>query len=157
MNLLHRAPPGAAPADASLGRFGRSWIVAVTLFCISRAIVVWPALLAYGVNPWWFLLLDVATAPPYALSQAMAVKVVRDPRRSMREALLWMALLLASFLTPYGYVLLTAGYLPSYVAGAVLLWMIGFASLAVWRVLTAASQPLVEPSGRGRRRGPRLG
>jgi hypothetical protein len=69
----------------------------------------------HGVNPWWFLALDVGTSPTYGLGQAMGVKLMRDERRPMRDAMPWIAMLFVSFVAPYAYLLTSAGKLPGYV------------------------------------------
>ena len=68
-----------------LGLFGQAWTLTVVVFCVLRAVAVWPMLLDHGVNPWWFLVLDVGTAPTYGLGQAMGVKMIRDERRPMTD------------------------------------------------------------------------
>src|SRR5690606_6828256 len=39
----------------SLGLFGRAWAVGVVLFSVARALLTWPTLSTYGVDPWVFL------------------------------------------------------------------------------------------------------
>ena len=89
------------------------WTLGVVVLCAARAIVVWPMLNEYNINAWWFLVLDVGTAPAYGVGQAMGVKILRDERRPMRHALPWIAMVLFSFLAPYLYVLRSAGHLPT--------------------------------------------
>ena len=60
-----------------VGWAGKAWIVGVFGFSVARALVVWPTLGAYGVNPWIFLLVDVLTAWPYAYGQVRVVLGVR--------------------------------------------------------------------------------
>lgn len=117
-----------------LGLLGQAWTLTVVVFCALRAIVVWPVLQDHGVNPWWFLLLDVGTAPTYGLGQAMGVKIMRDERRPMRDAVPWIAMLLVSFVAPYAYLLACAGNLPTYVVYGVIAWMLVFGALAAHRM-----------------------
>jgi hypothetical protein len=117
-----------------LGLLGQAWTVTVIIFCVLRAVVVWPVLQDHGVNPWWFLLLDVGTAPFYGLGQAMGVKIMRDERRPMREAAPWIAMLFVSFVAPYAYLLASAGSLPAYVVYGVIAWMLVFGGLAAHRM-----------------------
>lgn len=117
-----------------LGLLGQAWTVTVILFCVLRAVVVWPVLQDHGVNPWWFLLLDVGTAPFYGLGQAMGVKIMRDERRPMRDAVPWIAMLFVSFVAPYAYLLASAGSLPAYVVYGVIVWMLVFGGLAAHRM-----------------------
>ncbi len=135
-------PHGVLAELRSLGSLGKMWTLTVIVFCALRAVVVWPTLTKYGVNPWWFLALDVGTAPTYGLGQAMAVKILRNERRCMRDALPWIAMVMVSFLAPYLYLLASAGHLPVYVVGGVVLWMVVFGALGAHRM---AREIRVEP------------
>ncbi|MBX3314133.1 MAG: hypothetical protein KF906_07415 [Actinobacteria bacterium] len=117
-----------------LGLFGQAWTLTVVIFCVVRAVAVWPMLQDHGVNPWWFLLLDVGTAPTYGLGQAMGVKLMRDERRPMRDAAPWIAMLFVSFVAPYAYLLTSAGKLPHYVVIGIIAWMLVFGGLAAHRM-----------------------
>ncbi len=136
------APTGVMAELRDLGALGKAWTGTVVLFCLARAVAIWPALVRYNVNPWWFLALDVGTAPTYGIGQAMAVKILRNERRSPRDALAWIAMVIASFLAPYLYVLASAGHLPLYVIGGVVAWMAVFGALAAYRM---AREIRVEP------------
>lgn len=99
---------GAAdpPADdgVPVGWFGRAWIVGVFAFSVARALVAWPTLGKYGVNPWVFLFIDIVTAFPYALGQ---VKVVNGFRfKQYRGVQLWSLVVAVTFLAPYAYIVL---------------------------------------------------
>lgn len=128
------APPTLAEELRSLGLVGQMWTISVVVFCVARAVVVWPVLQNHGVNPWWFLAIDVGTAPFYGIGQAMGVKLMRDVRRPMRDAFPWIAMLFVSFVAPYGYLLMSAGKLPGYVVAGVLAWMGVFGILAAVRM-----------------------
>lgn len=125
-----------------LGAFGKVWTGTVVLFCILRAVIVWPVLIKYDINPWWFVALDIGTAPTYGLGQAMAVKILRNERRSMKDAVPWIVMVLVSFLGPYVYVLASAGHLPPEVIIGVVLWMALFGGLGAYRM---AKEVRVDP------------
>jgi hypothetical protein len=129
-----------------LGTFGQMWTATVVVFCIARAVVVWPVLQSHGVNPWWFLAIDVGTAPTYGIGQAMGVKLMRDENRPMSSALPWIAMLFVSFVAPYGYLLTSAGKLPGYVVAGVIAWMVVFGGLAAYRMMREVRVPEVEPA-----------
>ncbi|MGD5395297.1 hypothetical protein QUT00_22585, partial [Xanthomonas citri pv. citri] len=114
------------------------WTIGVVGFCIARAVVVWPLLRRYGVNPWWFLALDIGTAPLYGVGQAMGVKLIRDDTRPMRDAFPWIGTLLVAFVAPYAYLLASAGQLPIYVIIGVALWIVVFGAFAVHRLFRDA-------------------
>lgn len=138
--------PGLLAELRTLGTLGQMWTVGVVVLCAARAIVIWPMLNTYGVNPWWFLVLDVGTAPAYGIGQAMSVKILRDEARPVRLALPWIAMVLFAFVAPYLYVLRSAGHLPSYVVGGVLAWMAVFGSLGAWRMAREVRMGAVEPT-----------
>lgn len=130
-----------------LGTLGQMWTLTVVVFCVARAVVVWPVLQTHDVNPWWFLAIDVGTAPFYGVGQAMGVKLLRDESRPMRCALPWIAMLLVSFVAPYAYLLASAGKLPGYVVGGVVTWMVVFGVLAAYRMVREIRiEPVVEPA-----------
>lgn len=119
----------------SLGVFGRAWAIGVVLFSIARALLTWPALSTYGVNPWIFLAIDVVTAPPYGVGQALTVKILRDPTRHARDALGWAVLVILMFLAPYAYILAASGErLPLAAYVLVGLWALVFAVLTIVRM-----------------------
>ncbi|QXC61254.1 hypothetical protein KSP35_00145 [Aquihabitans sp. G128] len=117
-----------------LGLVGQMWTLTVVVFCVARAVVVWPVLQEHNVNPWWFLAIDVGTSPTYGIGQAMGVKLMRDDRRPMRDAAPWIVMLMVSFVAPYAYLLASAGKLPGYVVIGVVLWMVLFGGLAAVRM-----------------------
>jgi len=127
--------PGWIAELRDLGTLGQMWTLTVVVLCAARAVVVWPMLGEHGINPWWFLVLDVGTAPFYGVGQAMGVKILRDESRPMRHAMPWIAMVLVSFLAPYLYVLRSAGQLPSYVVWGVVAWMMVFGSLTARRMV----------------------
>ena len=134
--------PGLLAELRTLGTLGQMWTAGVIVLCAARAIAVWPMLLENGIDPWWFLALDVGTAPTYGVGQAMAVKILRDEARPMKQALPWIGMVLFSFLAPYLYVLRSAGHLPSYVVWGVIAWMAVFGGFGAWRM---AREVRVEP------------
>lgn len=116
--------------DDRIGWFGRAWVVAIFGYSALRAIVVWPTLGGYGVNPWVFLFVDLVTAWPYAVGQVRVVQGLR--RRDWKKVETWSMVTLASFLAPYAYVVgAGSGEMPvlAYVIIGVLVVIIGTASL----------------------------
>src|SRR3954451_17813352 len=95
-------------ADGSeIGRLGRAWIVGVVAYAIVRALIAWPTLGRYGVNPVVFLIIDLGTAYPYALGQ---VKIVMGFRaKDYRQVQVWAAVVGVTFLAPYVYVFVAGG------------------------------------------------
>jgi hypothetical protein len=127
-------PHGVIAELRSLGALGKAWTLTVVAFCAIRAVFAWPMLMSHGVNPWWFLALDVGTAPTYGIGQAMGVKILRNERRPMRDAFPWIGMVLVSFLAPYLYLLLSAGKLPGIVVIGIVVWMVVFGTLGAFRM-----------------------
>lgn len=85
-----------------VGFLGKAWIVGVFAYAVLRALIVWPTLGDYGINPWAFLAIDVGTAWPYAYGQ---VRVVNEARmRNWGGTQLWAAIAMLSFVAPYAYI-----------------------------------------------------
>jgi hypothetical protein len=119
----------------SLGIFGRAWVVGNIAFSAGRALIAWPTFGRYGLNPWTFLFLDVITAPPYGLSQALTVKILRDPDRPAHDSFVWCAGVAVFFLLPYVYLFTATGDVPAFAYIGVLLWMAVFGVLTVIRIV----------------------
>ncbi len=116
--------------QAKVGTFGWVWIVGVFAFSVARALVAWPTLGRYGVNPWVFLAIDIITAFPYAYGQVKLIKVV--VAKDLRAIQIWALVVLVTFLAPYLYIFVAgSGELPTigYVIICVLIAVFGAASL----------------------------
>lgn len=130
----------------SLGVLGRAWAVGVIAFSIARALIAWPTLGRYGVDPVTFLVLDIVTALPYGIGQALTVKILRDRDRSPRQALPWAIVVTVTFLAPYAYIFVASGSMPVLAYVGVLAWMVIFGVLAVIRMNRQVHAPLTESS-----------
>ena len=123
-----------------IGWFGRAWVAAIFGYSVLRAVVVWPTLGRYGVNPLIFLIIDVVTAWPYAVGQVRVVQGLR--RRNWQKVETWGLVTLAAFLAPYAYIVgAGTGEMPilAYVIIGTLVALIGIA--AVLRILRQARSP----------------
>jgi len=118
----------------SLGALGRAWAVGVFLFSAARALIAWPTLGRYGVDPWVFLAIDLVTALPYGLAQALTVKILRDRTRPPTDSVPWAAVVVVTFLLPYVYIFIASGSMPLLATLGVLAWMVLFGILAVLRM-----------------------
>ena len=133
--------PGGQAAPSKVGVIDWAWIVGVFAFSVARALVAWPTLGRYGVNPWVFLAIDVVTAFPYAYGQVRLIKAVIARHAGAVQA--WALVVLASFLAPYIYIFVAgSGELPvfGYVIVGLLLVVFGVASLARIRQNIAVAQ-----------------
>jgi len=119
----------------SLGLLGRSWAVGVVLFSAARALLAWPTLGRFGVDPWAFLAIDLITAPPYGIAQAVTVKLLCRTDRSWRDAAGWAVVVVVTFLAPYAYIFAASGSLPAGATAGVVVWMLVFGGIALWRTV----------------------
>ncbi len=118
----------------ALGLFGRMWAIGIVAFSAARALIAWPMLGDYGVNPLVFLGIDIVTAPPYGIAQAVTVMILRDRARPERDAAPWALIVLACFLAPYAYIFAASGRMPALAYVGVIAWMALFGVLAVLRM-----------------------
>ncbi|MGI9606607.1 MAG: hypothetical protein ACR2P0_10755 [Acidimicrobiales bacterium] len=127
------------------GWFSRAWIVAVTAYAVVRALLAWPTLGQYGVNPAIFLIIDIATAPPYAMGQVGIVSGFRS--KQWGQVQFWAVVVLVTFLAPYVYIVVAGREelpLIAYIVLAILVVVFGTAS--VLRMRSQVRQPdEVEP------------
>lgn len=124
-----------------VGKLGTAWIVGVVAYAILRALIVWPTLGDYGVDPWIFLIIDVGTAWPYAYGQ---LQVIREARRGeWRSVQIWALITLASFIAPYAYIVgAGSGEMPllAWIVIGVLVAFLGLASVV--RIVRQVRQPV---------------
>jgi hypothetical protein len=132
VETTHR--PSILTEIRSLGVLGRAWAIGIIAFSIARALIAWPALGRYGVNPWVFLAIDFLTAPPYGIGQAITVKILRDGKRNPRESVPWALVVAAAFFAPYVYIFVASGNMPLLAYIGTLAWMVVFGILAVLRI-----------------------
>lgn len=93
---------GGVTEDTPVGWVGKAWILGVFGYSVLRALIVWPTLGDYGINPWAFLVIDVGTAGPYAYGQ---VRVVNEARaKNWGGTQIWAAIAALSFIAPYAYI-----------------------------------------------------
>ena len=92
--------------------------------------MAWPTLGRFGVNPWVFLFIDVATAFPYAYGQVRLIK--ECVARNLGAIQLWSVVVLVLFLAPYIYIFVAgSGELPlfGYLIVGALIIVFGTASV----------------------------
>ena len=122
-----------APEDAAVGRVGRMWILILCGYSLLRAVLAWPILARYGINPAAFLFLDVVTAYPLALGQVRIVSGFQA--RDYANVQFWVGVAGAAFLTPYAY-LFAAGHaeMPVYASVALGALVAAMAAASILRV-----------------------
>jgi len=91
-------------------RLSITWAVVVVAWSLLRAVVVWAALTDYGVNPWAYLIIDLASAGIDAITTPKFVLALIDSK--YREATRWGLLTLFAFVIPDIFIFKTTHELP---------------------------------------------
>jgi dolichol kinase len=86
------------------------WAVAVVGWSLLRATIVWAVLSDYGVNPWAYLLIDLASAGIDAITTPKFVLALIDSK--YHEAGRWGFLTLFAYVMPDVYIFKTTRELP---------------------------------------------
>jgi hypothetical protein len=138
--------------DGPVGRAGWAWIAVLCGYSLLRAVLAWPLLVHYDINPAAFLVLDVGTAYPLGLAQ---VRIVQGfAARDFAAVQVWGAVAGISFITPYAYLLVTGHQaLPVYVMAGLVAVVALIATASVLRLRQACldadcveAAELLEPS-----------
>jgi hypothetical protein len=129
--------------DDSVGRAGAAWIAVLCGYSLLRAVLAWPLLRHYGINPSAFLVLDVGTAYPLGVAQVRIVQgfVARD----YGALQVWGGVAGISFITPYAYLLVAGGEaMPLYVKAGLVAVVALIAAASVLRIRQACLAEVVE-------------
>jgi hypothetical protein len=122
--------------DDSVGRAGAAWIAVLCGYSLLRAVLAWPLLRHYGINPSAFLVLDVGTAYPLGVAQ---VRIVQGfAARDYAAIQVWGGVAGVSFIIPYAYLLIAGGEaMPAYVKGGLVAVVALIAAASVMRIRQA--------------------
>lgn len=104
-----------------------------------RALVAWVALGDYGLNPWIYLCIDLASAGVDAVTTPRMVISFVD--RQYKRAAMWGVFSLVAFVVPDLYLFLGTGRLPKkviLVMVVIVAVMFTLASIGVWRKIRKA-------------------
>ena len=75
----------------------------VWVYSLARAVLFWKPLQDAGLNPWIFVILDLAAVWPYARSLPELIRSIKA--RRWNRAFIWLLVLLASCVLPYLYLI----------------------------------------------------
>lgn len=92
-------------------RVGRAWAILVLLWSVARTLLVWATVGGYGLNPWLYFALDLASASVAAVATPRMICHFVDERR--RRAASWAGFNLGAFLVPDAYIVLGSRRLPT--------------------------------------------
>jgi hypothetical protein len=91
-------------------RLSITWAVIVVAWSLIRAVVVWAGLSQYGVNPWAYLAIDLASAGIDAITTPKFVLALIDGKYG--DAARWGIFTLFAFVIPDIYIFKTTHELP---------------------------------------------
>ncbi|MEY4339220.1 MAG: hypothetical protein RLZ14_1070 [Actinomycetota bacterium] len=97
----------------------RTWAAVVVAWSLIRTLIVWAAVGDYGLNPWIYLAIDLASASVDAVTTPRMVLSFID--NHYRAALKWATISLVVFIIPDLYIFLGTRELPRRVIVVVLL------------------------------------
>jgi hypothetical protein len=118
-------------------RAQRAWLALVILWAVIRAVVIQDFFGPYGINGWMYLVVDLASAIPYAIYSGKAVINFVDKNWSIlrKNALISMV----CFYIPDVYVLIYAKKVPTSLLVGFLITIAAFTVLAIWSLRKEAN------------------
>jgi len=105
---------GSEHDTATLARrrmLSRTWAIVVVAWSLVRTLIVWAAVGDYGLNPWIYLVIDLASACIDAVTTPRMVLNFIDNK--FKSAMKWAAISLAVFIVPDLYIFLGTRELPT--------------------------------------------
>ena len=114
------AQAGELSAEQHLRRrhLSRAWAVVVIVWAFGRALLVWAAVGDYGINPWWYLAIDLVCASIDAVTTPKTVLALID--NQYRRAAIWGSASVTAFVIPDLYIFVATDKLPRSIIVAVL-------------------------------------
>lgn len=92
-------------------KLSRAWAFLVIGWAFGRTLVVWAAVGDYGLNPFWYLTIDLVCASVDAFTTPKTALALVDTRYS--DAALWGTASIVAFLLPDLYIFLATDELPN--------------------------------------------
>jgi hypothetical protein len=110
-------------------RLSRGWAILVIAWSFIRTLIVWAAVGKYGLNPWIYLSIDLASAITDAFTTPRMVLAFIDDKH--RHAIRWGLISLGAFIVPDIYIFLGTRKLPKTVIVVVLVIILVTLAVAV--------------------------
>lgn len=110
---------------------GQMWVALVMLWAGMRILAVEIWLVEYGINIWWFAVIEVLSSILYGLSSARLVRALAA--RYRKDAGKWGALTLLGYVMPDTYLLSVGTAMPLATYVIVVLLALIFAAVALVR------------------------
>lgn len=113
----------------------RGWLFLVLSWTVFRSVVVKDVFGKYGVNPWGYFLIDLASGIPYALLSARLV--VRYLEKNWRSTFKYGLATVVTFYIPDFFIILTAKEVPRSLFAGLIASIIFFSTLSVLGIVKA--------------------
>jgi hypothetical protein len=114
-------------------RLSRMWAGMVVLWSVFRTLLVWAAVGDYGLNPWIYLAIDLASAAVDAVTTPRMVLSFIDDKH--RHAVRWALISLVAFVVPDLYIFLGTRTLPKRIVAIVVAIILLTFAIAVTTVV----------------------
>lgn len=128
--LLHHHDPAT---QRRRRRLSNTWAGIVLAWSLIRTLIVWAAVGSYGLNPWIYLMIDLASAVTDGYTTPRMVLNFIDDH--YRQAVKWASVSFVAFIVPDLYIFLGTRTLPWYIVIAVLGIITLTFSIAVFTVV----------------------
>lgn len=139
-DVANSAAARDAPSEATRRRrrtLSATWAILAIGWSLVRALVAWAALGDYGLNPWAYLVIDVASGCVDAVTTPRMVIGFID--RDYRSAARWGLVSAVAFVVPDLYLLFGTGELPRRVLAVLITIIVTMTVIAVVSVVRRVS------------------
>jgi hypothetical protein len=134
---LEQSP--ASPVEHSkFWRLERFWILGNLLYSGFRVLLAWGFLAKHGLSVFWFSVVELVSAVPWAIATSRLTKAL--VARRWDGTWRWAALATAAFLAPDAYVVLSTHHVPWWVYAVIAGWVSIAAIVSVRKIATAVRE-----------------
>lgn len=150
---LNRVMPQPPPTELTPAQhrrrrnLSRAWAFIVIGWAFGRTLVVWAAVGDYGLNPWWYLTIDLLCASVDAFTTPRTALALVDTR--YQDAVLWGSASLVAFLLPDIYIFFVTDELPNSIIAiivGVVVFTLGFTVFGMVKKVRAGRAARAEES-----------
>jgi hypothetical protein len=125
--------------------FARLWVALVMLWAAMRILAVEIWLVGYGINIWWFAIIELLSSILYGLSSARLVRELAARQR--KNSAKWGFLTLIGYVMPDTYLLSVGRAMPLATYAIVISLAITFAIIALVRTRTSVMKIAIADAG----------
>ncbi len=135
------------PRTARRKLLERVWVAVTISYGLARAVLVGATLSQYGVNPWGYLVIDLATSVPLGIATARVIGALVD--RDMRAARNWAIVAVVTDFIPDIFILVVGRDMPVavYVALGIIAGVsVAFGARGIARKVASLRKPGLVPA-----------